>query len=304
MTQPFRFAHISDIHLPTFARDCTSPSAVLNKRFFSALSWFGNRRRIHGKEVTDHLIADCQKSAPDHILVTGDLTNLSLPGEYERAHQWLQSLGDADLVSAIPGNHDLLLDNPAAQNGLASYAPFMQGNYGGATAPFPFAKRKNDVVFIGLSSAIETPIGWCSGRLGQTQREALRAILDEAGRDNLCRIVALHHPPAGPQKPRGGLEDYQDFARLIADCGAELILHGHTHQSSIYDLPGPHGPVPILGIPSLSVRPHTGHHPAGCWHEYTIERVHARWQILLDVHRYDGLNRPPTHIAQAIVKAA
>ena len=304
MTQPFRFAHISDIHLPTFIRDCTPPTAFLNKRFFSALSWFGNRQRIHGKEVTDHLIADCLKSAPDHILVTGDLTNLSLAGEYERASQWLHSLGNTDQVSAIPGNHDLLLDTPAAQSGLTSYDPFMQGNYGGATALFPFAKRKNDIVFIGLSTAIETPLGWCSGRLGQGQRERLRTLLDEAGRDNLCRIVALHHPPAGPQKPNGGLDDFEDFTRIIADCGAELILHGHTHQSSIYALQGPQEPVPVLGVPSLSVRPHKGHHPAGCWHEYTIERQDEHWQIMLDVHRYSGLERPPVRIAQAIVKPA
>jgi len=302
MTQPFRFAHISDIHLPTFGSDCTPLTAFLNKRFFSALSWFGKRRHIHQKAVTDHLVKDCLASAPDHILVTGDLINLSLTGEYGRASAWLQSLGTPDTVSAIPGNHDLLLDTPAAQKGLALYAPYMGGE-GENNQQFPYIKQKKEALFIGLSTAIETPLGWCSGGLGDAQRERLRAILEQAKHDKLCRIVALHHPPAGKQKPRGGLEDQQEFAAIIAECGAELILHGHTHQSSMHALPGPTGPVPVMGVASLSVRPGKGY-PAGCWHEYTLERVDHLWQIALDIHRYAGPDTPPIRVAQAILNNA
>ena len=32
---------------------------------------------------------------PDHIAVTGDLVNISLPEEYARARDWLEALGDA-----------------------------------------------------------------------------------------------------------------------------------------------------------------------------------------------------------------
>ncbi|MDQ7018250.1 MAG: metallophosphoesterase [Robiginitomaculum sp.] len=302
MTQPFRFAHISDIHLPTFGADCTPPTAFLNKRFFSMLSWFGKRRHIHQKAVTDHLVRDCLASTPDHILVTGDLINLSLAGEYERAFAWLQSLGTPQTVSAIPGNHDLLLDTPAAQKGLALYAPYM-GKGEKNNQIFPYVKRRKDVAFIGLSTAIETPLGWCSGRLGEAQREQLRTILDEAQRDKLCRIIALHHPPAGKQKPHGGLEDQPEFAAIIAEYGAELILHGHTHQSSMHALPGPNGPVPVMGVASLSVRPGKGY-PVGCWHEYTLERVEDHWQILLNIHRYTGPDTPPARVAQAILNSA
>ncbi|PHS28199.1 MAG: hypothetical protein COA85_04035 [Robiginitomaculum sp.] len=302
MTQPFRFAHISDIHLPTFAADCRLPTAFLNKRFFSALSWFGKRRHIHHKEITDHLVKDCLASAPDHILVTGDLINLSLAGEYGRALDWLQGLGTPDQVSAIPGNHDLLLDTNAARSGLALYAPYMGGETNNSQQ-FPYVKQKKVIAFIGLSTAIETPIGWCSGRLGEAQRERLGAVLDQAKRENLCRIVALHHPPAGKQKARGGLEDQKEFAAIIAEFGAELILHGHTHQSSMHALPGPTGPVPVLGVASLSVGPGKGYQP-GCWHEYAVQRVDNHWQILLNVHRYTSPDMPPERVAQAILNSA
>ncbi len=303
MSQSFRFAHVSDIHLPTFIGDCSRPGAFLNKRFFSALSWFGNRRNIHHKTVTDHMVKDLLARAPAHILVTGDLTNLSLPGEYDRAAGWLQSLGTPIDVTAIPGNHDLLLDEGGARDGLLQLAPYMRGDGQQNARTFPFTKRKNDIIFIGLSTAIETPAGWCSGRLGETQRDHLREVLSKARRENLCRIIALHHPPAGPQKPRGGLEDIETFAQIIAKTGAELILHGHTHCSSMHTLSGPDGPVPVMGVASLSVRAGK-HYPVSCWHEYEVQRVQGVWKISLNVHRYAGRNLPTTLAAQVILNSA
>jgi 3',5'-cyclic AMP phosphodiesterase CpdA len=37
---------------------------------------------------------------------------------------------------------------------------------------------------------------------------------------------------------------------VIAEHGAELILHGHEHRDLRNELPGPRGPVPVLGVPS------------------------------------------------------
>ncbi len=300
MTQSFRFAHVSDIHLPTFAKDCANPALMLNKRFFSALSWFGKRRFIHDKAVTDHLISDMQTSQVDHVLVTGDLVNLSLPDEYTRAAHWLSTLGTPESVSAIPGNHDRMRDSALTRTGLDAYAAYMSGDDPDHEARFPYVKRRQDVLMIGLSSSIATPVGWCSGRLGEAQRERLRDILSQAQKENLCRIVALHHPPAGPQKPHKGLEDHQQLADIIAQTGAELILHGHTHQSSMHALPGPQGPVPVMGVASLSVRPDKGYQP-GCWHEYTITRRDQTWDIALDVHRFAGFNAPTKRVAQALL---
>ena len=38
--------------------------------------------------------------------MTGDLVNLSLPGEYAPALAWLESLGSPRDVTLVPGNHD------------------------------------------------------------------------------------------------------------------------------------------------------------------------------------------------------
>jgi 3',5'-cyclic AMP phosphodiesterase CpdA len=302
MTSPFRFAHISDIHLPTLAKDCTAPGAFLNKRFFSSLSWFGNRRFIHEKAVTDIMIKAIENSAIDHILVTGDLTNLSLKGEYTRALEWLHSLGTPDTVSAIPGNHDLLLDTPASRQGLAQLSPYMGSDEKQGSTGFPFVKQRKNVLFIGLNTAMQSPLGWCNGALGKAQREALQVLLRQAKKDGLCRVVALHHPPAGHQRRKKDLEDHQAFADIIEAEGAELILHGHTHHADMHTLPGPGGPVPVMGVPSFSVRPGTKY-PVSCWHEYAIGKENDDWKITLNVHRYAGPDTAPALVCKALINS-
>ncbi|RXM22221.1 metallophosphoesterase, partial [Citrobacter sp. AAK_AS5] len=44
------------------------------------------------------------------------------------------------------------------------------------------------------------------------------------------------------------------LAALIARHGVELVLFGHTHRTISATLPGPHGPVPVLGAPSITAR--------------------------------------------------
>ena len=300
MTDSLRFVHISDIHLPVEPGDCADIAALANKRFFSCLSWVFKRRHLHRKAVTDRLISDFQNFHPEQIVVTGDLVNLSLPGEYARASAWLQGLGTPKQVMAIPGNHDLLVDTQASRQGLRLYGPYMGAKTKGGAPEFPYVKRVKDVAFIGLSTAVETPIGWCSGRLGETQLAHLDSILEQTGDQGLCRIITLHHPPAGYTKARGGLEDQDAFAAIIASRGAELILHGHSHRSSMIALPGPKGPVPVMGVASASVAPGKGYE-AACWHGYEVRRKREGWDIALDVHRYTSAHAAPVLAAQALL---
>ena len=56
--------------------------------------------------MLDALVSDLQAQAPDQIAVTGDLVNLALEAEFAPARAWLESVGAADRVTVIPGNHD------------------------------------------------------------------------------------------------------------------------------------------------------------------------------------------------------
>ena len=81
----------------------------------------------------------------------------------------------------------------------------------------------------------------------------MEVLLNEAHEDGKFRVVMIHHPPfknatAWSKRLIGaGL-----FRSVIARCGAELVLHGHTHIDSFESIDGPNGKVAVLGVPSAS----------------------------------------------------
>ena len=238
-------AHLSDPHLPT---EMVPPRLRerLNKRMFSYLSWKRRRRFIHRPEILARVMADIRSSSVNMIAVTGDLTNMGLPGECRQAMRWLEQMPAPCTV--IPGNHDTLVqDNWHDTVGL--WAPWM------GPLPFPFVRRIGNVALIGVSSCVPVPWLLATGRVGAHQLQRLRTVLHETARQGLCRIVMIHHPPVpGLASPRKALTDMDDFATCIAHEGAEMVLHGHVHLSTLSSLPGPDRAVPVVGIASASAR--------------------------------------------------
>jgi len=74
----------------------------------------------------------------------------------------------------------------------------------------------------------------------------------------------------GATSRRRALDDAAAFADVLRRRGAELVLHGHLHRTRIDALPGPRGPIPVVGVPSAS---HAGPSPERCaaYHLYDIE---------------------------------
>ena len=88
MADRFELAHISDPHLSPLPRP--RPVELMGKRLLGYLSWQRRRRLIHRAEVLDALLKDLESRAPAHLAITGDLTNISLPGEFSQAADWLR----------------------------------------------------------------------------------------------------------------------------------------------------------------------------------------------------------------------
>ena len=88
MTQrPLRLAHLSDVHV--LELQGTPWRAFLNKRATGAVNLLGPRRGAHPTSAADHLAGELaarlRDGRLDHVLITGDLTNLSLESEYRAA---------------------------------------------------------------------------------------------------------------------------------------------------------------------------------------------------------------------------
>jgi 3',5'-cyclic AMP phosphodiesterase CpdA len=256
--QSFTLAHLSDPHLayPRGSRFFD----YLNKRLFGYFKWHLRRKFEHHNDVLSGLIQDVRDSQPDHIVVTGDLTHLGLPAEFSAAKKLLEALGSASQVTVIPGNHDAYV-NGALDCRLTEWADYMvsdgknacNGTDASVNAIFPSLRVRDGVALIGVSTAQPCSTFLAVGCIGNDQLQKLQKILFETGQKGLFRIVLIHHPPkSGVVSWRKRLTDAEAFQKAMQDCGAELILHGHSHHQSRTYLETTDGRIPMLGVPSAS----------------------------------------------------
>jgi 3',5'-cyclic AMP phosphodiesterase CpdA len=264
---------------------------MLNKRFTSYLAWVLRNRHVHCPALLDAMLRDIRAFTPEHIVVTGDLTNIALPAEFIAARRWLNSIGSASDVTVIPGNHDACV-HVDWHRSLAHWAEFMSGSEdarGPEAAPssvsdFPFIRRRGQVAFIGLTSAVPMPVTGtpAAGRLGARQIENMRQKLAALGREGVFRVVLIHHSPLPSISVRKALLDAPDFIAALADGGAELVLHGHLHQSDFEEIKLQGSAIPVIGVPSASARPHRGR-PAATYHLYRLSGGPDAWRLDVEV---------------------
>jgi 3',5'-cyclic AMP phosphodiesterase CpdA len=240
----FTLAHLSDLHI------ASRPTGLqlVGKRGLGLINWKRKREQIHRPEVLDAITRDLAASHFDHIAVSGDLVNFSLPEEYQWARAWLEKVGSPHNVTVVPGNHDVYVRG-AEPFATEYWGDYMTGDDG--VQRFPFLRRRGDVALIALSTGLPTGPFMATGRLGERQLLRLGEILDQTR--ELFRIVLIHHPPRSAFKRRlRRLVDGAKLCNLLAAKGAELLLHGHDHQRAVVWLEGPGRKIPAVGAPSAS----------------------------------------------------
>ncbi len=262
----FRLAHISDPHLPPPPLPFRSGD-LASKRLLSRFAWRRKRRR-HLRPVLDAIIADVRTQAVDHVAITGDLTNFATPEEFAAARTWLESLGDPAAITLSPGNHDALV-GAGAPIRFAPWTPWL----GDGETSFPHLRVRGPVALLNLCSAVPTAWHLAQGRLGATQLAQARTHLRDARDQGLYRVVLIHHPVVpGVVSHRKALTDRAALQALLAEVGAELVLHGHAHEALLTQTPGPSGPIPVIGVPSASTPPGMAHDQAARWNVIDIIR--------------------------------
>ncbi|HEY0569248.1 MAG TPA: metallophosphoesterase [Xanthobacteraceae bacterium] len=270
----FTLAHLSDPHLPPL------PAArfrdFAGKRALGYLNWTRNRHKFHQRSVLDALVSDMQAQGPDHVAITGDLVNLALEAEFAPALKWLESVGAADRVTVIPGNHDAYVRatrHRFAQtwrNYLASDDAADRG------VTFPLLRRRGPLALISVSSAVPTPPLMATGRIGRSQLEALERMLSELSAEQAFRVLLIHHPLRSDSRFKR-LTDSRQLLALLKRHGVELVLHGHDHVHSTIWIEGPAGKIPAIGVPSASALAH-GRYPDAAYNLFSIEHDGAAWR--------------------------
>jgi 3',5'-cyclic AMP phosphodiesterase CpdA len=277
----FVLAHLSDPHLSPIPRPRLAELA--SKRLLGYANWQAQRRLIHRTEALEAIVADLHAARPDHIAVTGDLVNIALPGEFERARRWLDGLGRPGEVSLVPGNHDAYVA-AAALHRERYWAPYLAEGQGEPAAraearpatPFPTLRRRGAIAFIGLSTALATRPFMATGALGQTQNARCADMLVALGKTGLFRVIMIHHPPLPTPSRHKRLIDAAALREAIALAGAELLIHGHHHVRSFAWLPSPIARTAVIGVPSASAAS-GGKHEAAAYNLYRIDGSPGCW---------------------------
>jgi 3',5'-cyclic AMP phosphodiesterase CpdA len=271
----FVLAHLSDPHLAPLPTP--SPFELMGKRIGGFINWQKRRRHFHLAPVLDHIVTDLKSQSVDHIAVTGDLVNLSLPAEFPQAYAFLQRLGPPHDVTVVPGNHDTYVWSKR-RHPERHWADYMRGDATPAdTVPqFPFVRRRGSVVLIGISTAVPTLAFRATGRLGAAQLGRLAALLDEHA--GTFRVVLIHHPPqTKPEWRDRRLIDGDAFIAVLRQHGAELVLHGHEHLDLVRWFDTPQGKVAAVGVPSASGTVGWKYDPAA-YNLYVVEGSAGPWR--------------------------
>lgn len=249
-----RVAHCSDLHLLSLTGARMLDFA--NKRWIGGLNLIANRGRHHHPALFEAMVADFNRSAIDHVVVTGDVTNLAFEDEFRFARRYFDAIElGPEHVTVLPGNHDAYVargEEYFATYFDAYHRPDPDWMWPGGER-WPVVRVRGEVAIIAVSTSLATPWFTAWGRIGEAQLERLRAALTDPRVAGRFRLVAIHHPPAGPcaRSMVRGLRDRDAFAAVIAEVGAELVIHGHEHLDLHERLPGPgDAAIAVRGIQS------------------------------------------------------
>lgn len=257
-----RLAHCSDLHLLSHAG--SRWIELFNKRWIGAMNLISSRSRHYHVAAFDHMIEDINALGIEHVLCTGDVTNLALRREFEFARGRFDklTLGPRE-VTVIPGNHDAYVAEgvPLFSETFGDYATSDPGwewvedhrHSADDILHWPIVRVRGELALIGLSTSRATPWFTAYGKVGPGQLARLGHVLSDERLAGKVRVVAIHHPVAGTRAHSRirGLRDWKELAHVIQQHGAELVVHGHEHVDLHETLAGPEGTeVPVRGIAS------------------------------------------------------
>jgi 3',5'-cyclic AMP phosphodiesterase CpdA len=263
-----KIAHFSDVH--ALSLEGTRPWHFLNKRVAGYINLRLNRKDKHPVALFRAIVDDLNARPVDHVIVTGDLTNLSLEPEFKLAREVLDGIKlGPEAVTVVPGNHDVYtLSAMAGKLFVDTFAPYATSDRGSAVE-FPLVRVRGELAIVGVSTARPSPPPLADGWIGRKQLQKLDERL--AALEGKFRVLALHHPPyTNRHSILRGLRDRGRLQKILATRGAELVLHGHEHRDVRMTLPGNRAEIPVIGVGSGTYDDHRPERRAR-YNIYTVE---------------------------------
>jgi len=274
-----RIAHFSDLHVLDW--DGVQPGRFINKRLTGWANIRFKRGHIHRSETVRTIAREIRSRKVDHVVITGDLTNLALEPEFQLAHEILEhEMGLApEEISIVPGNHDLYTQGALRSRRFTSFfSKYTKCDIDVAVdigvGHFPYVKLRGPAALIGISSAVPRPPLMASGVIGTDQLGAIERALAHPEVKKRTPVFILHHPVHNPPSRlkafMNGLADADALTRCFADLSRGLLLHGHLHRRIQRIVPTKSGAILSVGATSASLHHEDAHKMAG-FNTYDID---------------------------------
>jgi len=271
----YTLVHVSDLHfhrLPLHPRDWDA------KRCLGALNLVLNRRRHFPPARAEALVRLLDGMDWEHLVITGDLTQLGLEAEFALARQVLAPLlarGPAR-VTVLPGNHDRYGAAPGRRDLFAAYFGEFFGE--GEIATRRLTPRW---ALAAWDSSRPTRPFDASGTVRPATLAATEAWL--AGLPAGTRAIVANHYPVHlppPHRPRPGhdLENAGAVADWLRAHPVHLYLHGHRHHNWVLRVPGGLRPLIVVNSAASTQRPRPGERSA--FHRIVLDDDGAEVQPL------------------------
>ena len=272
-----RIAHLSDIHLGKLEN--IRPWRFIGKRLTGGLNLLLYRGATHDNAVAKQALREIVAHAVDHVIITGDLSNMAFESEFAAARTLLAPLEDR--LSVVPGNHDYYTYGSVRKRRFESFfADWMRSDLPNGDATYPYVKLLGGVAIVGVNSSIPSPPTFAVGRVDSEQLASLQRLLASKELVGRFVIAALHHHLVSPRVTSYSkeffreLRNHREVTAVLLEGGVDLVVHGHNHQYGVHALGRPDGGRMIIcEAGSASIAQHRNEIFAGKYNVYQLSKA-------------------------------
>jgi 3',5'-cyclic AMP phosphodiesterase CpdA len=224
-----RIAHVSDAHVLDPRPSRTRSGWSMRVRFLS----FGRPLDAEGRQRKLKRSLDTAKRVgATHFILSGDLTEIGSPGEYETLAEVLHDSGiKPDRMTLVPGNHDLYSSADAwrwaLEGPLKAFAPTSAREPG----------RVLDVAgasILPIDACFHQPVTRSAGWLPDETMDAIERRAADPALAKRPLVLVQHHPPFVRKTSAlhwlDGLVGARRLMVMLETFRHLWVLHGHLHH--------------------------------------------------------------------------
>lgn len=226
-----RIAHLSDVHTldPRVRRAST--------RYRLSAGFVSIGRPLDPRARAQKLLRGlraARSSGADHVVISGDLTEMGAPEEFEHFASVLDEAGmKGDEVTLVPGNHDAYTSPNAWREALAG--PLARWASASATEPGKVVER-GDVVLLPIDSTFFQNIVRSGGTFSSDAARAVEKRAEDPALKQKALVMVMHHSPIEQHhNPLThwviGLRGRNHVLDVLAKYTNIQLLHGHLHRA-------------------------------------------------------------------------